>query len=94
MVKLLNDYQPYDSGDPSTYGAQGASGNTGAAVDGGAGFIVGVDDGVDPPSTTGSPLVDPGAGSQIRILGIGGDEATGQPRSPRSSRRSTTPRWA
>ena len=82
VVKVLNDYQPFDSGDLSTYGAQGDNGDTGAAVDGGAGFVVGVDDGVDPPSTTGSPLVDPGAGSQIRILGIGADAATGQTQVP------------
>ena len=34
------------------------------------------------PSTTGSPLIDPGAGSQIRILGIGGNQTTGQQRVP------------
>ena len=56
--------------------------NTGASVNAGAGFVVGVDDGIDPPSTTGSPFVDPGAGSQIRILGIGANESTGQPQVP------------
>ena len=46
---------------------------------GGAGFLVGFDDGVDP---TTDPLIDPGVDSQIRILGIGGNETTGQPRVP------------
>jgi hypothetical protein len=82
LVKMLNDYQPFGNGDTSTYGSNGATAATGASVDAGAGFIVGVDDGVDPPSTTGSPLVDPGAGSQIRILGIGGNATTGQQRVP------------
>ena len=56
-------------------------GSTGAEADqeGGAGFIAGVDDSVDPPA---SPLVDPGAYSQIRILGIPGDQTTGQQRVP------------
>ena len=39
-----------------------------------------MDDGVDPPAT--SPLVDPGAYSQIRILGIPGNQTTGQQRVP------------
>ena len=43
------------------------------------GFLVGVDDGVDP---TADPLVDLGVNSQIRILGIGGNETTGQQRVP------------
>ena len=45
----------------------------------GAGFVVGVDDGVDPP---GSPLIDPGAYSELRILGIPGNQTTGQQRVP------------
>jgi hypothetical protein len=45
----------------------------------GAGFMVGVDNGVDP---TADPLIDPGLRSQLRILGIGGDETTGQTRVP------------
>ena len=43
----------------------------------GAGFAFGVDDGID---TNG--LIDQGANSQLRILGIGGDETTGQQRVP------------
>ncbi len=46
---------------------------------GGAGFIVGVDNGVDPPT---EPLLDGGLESQIRFLGIGGNESTGQSRVP------------
>ena len=82
LVKMMNDFTPWDAGNLGTYGSTGDSNITGAAVDGGAGFIVGVDDSVDPPSTTGSPLIDPGAGSQIRFLGIAGNESTGQQRVP------------
>jgi hypothetical protein len=82
LVKMMNDYAPNGAGVLSTYGSSGVNGNTGASVDGGAGFIVGVDDGVDPPNTNGSPLIDPGVGSQIRILGIAGDQTTGQQRVP------------
>src|SRR5208282_3435203 len=46
----------------------------------GAGFVVGVDDGIDPPAP--SPLVDPGAFSELRILGIPGNQTTGQQRVP------------
>ncbi len=82
IVKMLNDYAPWDAGNTGTYGSTGDSNVTGAAVDGGAGFIVGVDDAIDPPSTTGSPTVDPGVGSQIRIVGIAGNQSTGQQRVP------------
>ena len=58
-----------------TYGSTG----TGASENAGAGFVVGVDDGIDPPA---SPLVDPGAYSEIRILGIPGNQTTGQQRVP------------
>ena len=53
--------------------------NVGASTNAGAGFIVGVDNGVDPPADS---LIDPGWGSQIRILGIPGNESIGQPRVP------------
>jgi large repetitive protein len=52
----------------------------GATQNAGAGFVVGVDDGIDPPAN--SPLVDPGAYSQLRILGIPGNQTTGQQRVP------------
>jgi large repetitive protein len=58
------------------------AGSTGANADsnGGAGFIVGIDDNVDPPGN--SFFIDPGVGSQIRILGLGANETTGQSRVP------------
>jgi hypothetical protein len=58
------------------------AGSTGADADAnaGAGFIVGADNGVDPPNP--DFLVDPGAYSQIRILGIPGNQTTGQARVP------------
>ena len=45
----------------------------------GAGFVVGIDNGVDP---TADSLVDPGAFSQLRIVGIGANQTTGQSRVP------------
>ncbi len=59
----------------TTYGSTGIN----AVENAGAGFVVGVDDGVDPPA---SPLVDPGAYSELRILGIPGNQTTGQQRVP------------
>jgi len=53
--------------------------NTGAEIYAGAGFIAGVDNGVDPPA---DPLPDVGVNTQMRFLGIGGNETTGQPRVP------------
>ena len=38
-----------------------------------------MDNGVDP---TGDPLIDPGVDSEIRILGIPGNQTTGQQRVP------------
>ncbi len=80
IVKMLSDTVPNASGHASL--TTDLNGSTGLAADegGGAGFIVGVDDGVDPPA--GSPLVDPGAYSEIRILGIPGNQTTGQQRVP------------
>jgi large repetitive protein len=45
----------------------------------GAGFVVGIDNGIDPNADS---LVDPGAFSEIRITGIGANQATGQARVP------------
>jgi hypothetical protein len=45
----------------------------------GSGFIAGVDNGVDP---TTDPFFDVGVYSQMRFLGIGGNETTGQQRVP------------
>ncbi len=76
LVKLLNDLTVPPAGD----GANGMpSGSQLSDTRGGAGFLVGFDDGVDP---TPDPLIDPGVMSQIRILGIGGNETTGQQRVP------------
>lgn len=72
IVKLLNTYTP--PGD-AVNGSTG--GNSASAA--GAGFIVGVDDGVDPPA---DPWFDGGMGSQIRFVGIGANETTGQQRVP------------
>ena len=75
IVKLLNDETPFGAGSLATPGA-----STLMAENAGAGFVVGVDDGVDPPGN--SPLVDPGAYSELRILGIPGNQTTGQQRVP------------
>ncbi len=70
IVKLLNDFDPPGDADSGSFD----DGNVGA------GFMAGVDDGVDPD--TPDPFLDPGAGAQIRIIGIGGNETTGQSRVP------------
>ena len=59
IVKLLSDKTPNGQGSLSTFGSTGAP----AIPWAGAGFVAGVDDGVDP---TGSALIDPGAYSEIR----------------------------
>jgi large repetitive protein len=75
VVKLLSDTIPNGAGSLAQFGSTGKE----ADESGGAGFIVGVDDAVDPPS---SPLIDPGAFSEIRILGIPGNQTTGQQQVP------------
>ncbi len=78
IVKLLSDETPHDSGLANlqtTYGDTGA----GASQTAGAGFAFGVEDATDP---TPSPVVDPGAYSELRILGIPGNQTTGQQRVP------------
>src|SRR5262249_43498482 len=78
LIKLLNDPTVPPIGD----GVNGMpSGNIFSDSRGGAGFLVGMDDGVDGTPDAGV-LVDPGAMSQLRILGIAGNETTGQPRVP------------
>ena len=80
IVKLLNDETPNDVGAANlatTFGSTGAN----AIENAGAGFVVGVDDGIDPP-TPGQFLPDPGAYSEIRLLGIPGNQTTGQQRVP------------
>ncbi len=73
LIKLLNTLAV--AGDGTT----GSQQNIQADSFGGAGFIVGVDDGVDPPA---DPYLDAGAFSQLRIIGIGGNESNGQQRVP------------
>ncbi len=46
----------------------------------GAGFVVGIDNGIDPPAP--DTLIDPGAFSDLRIVGIGANQTTGQARVP------------
>ncbi len=50
-----------------------------ASSNAGAGFEFGYDNGVDPPS---DPYIDQGLNDSLRILGIGGNETTGQSRVP------------
>src|SRR5207237_428929 len=62
VVKLMSDFTPVGAGNLGTFGSTGAQSDQNV----GAGFVVGVDDGIDPP--TPSPLVDPGAFGEIRIV--------------------------
>ena len=77
IVKFLND--PLNAGlvppGDNVNGSTGAS----SAVDAGAGFIVGVDNGIDPPV---APELGSGMDSVIRFIGIPGNETTGQARVP------------
>ncbi|OJW22580.1 MAG: hypothetical protein BGO49_00940 [Planctomycetales bacterium 71-10] len=75
VVKLLSENSVNGAGSLDGPGSTGS----GASQWGGAGFIAGVDDAVDP---TAGPLVDPGVWSNIRILGIPGNQSTGQQRVP------------
>lgn len=73
LVKLLNTTAPLGDG------VTGMPVDVNADNAGGAGFLVGIDNGVDPPA---DPFIDSGAYSQLRILGIGANETTGQQRVP------------
>jgi hypothetical protein len=73
VVKLLN------SGAPIGDGVNGLPANIASSYQGGAGFMFGIDNGIDP---TADPLWDLGAFTQLRITGIAGDETTGQSRVP------------
>ncbi len=75
IVKMLSDVTPNDQGSLSGLGSQGLT----ASGTAGAGFSIGVDNGVDP---TADSLIDPGVGAEIRILGIPGNQTTGQQRVP------------
>ena len=76
VIKLLNTpgLLPPAASDAATPGALRSS-----SYQEGAGFIVGVDNGIDPPADI---LIDPGAFSEIRIVGIGANQTTGQSRVP------------
>ncbi len=78
IVKMLSEANPEDAGAANLQTTFGSTG-VGASEDGGAGFVFGVNDGVYP---TASPTVDPGAYSELRILGIPGDQTTGQQQVP------------
>jgi len=78
IVKMYNDETPNNLGAANLATSYGSTGVP-SAENAGAGFILGVDDGVDPP---GSPLLDPGVGSELRLLGIPGNQTTGQQRIP------------
>jgi hypothetical protein len=78
IVKLFNDFTPNNAGAANLATAAGSTGVP-SAENAGAGFILGVNDAVDPP---GSPLFDPGYQSAFRILGIPGNQTTGQQRVP------------
>ena len=80
-VKLLNAYAPAFVGpggavDPDLQ-TPGAANNLDTTV--GAGWQLGVDDGVDPDA---SGTIPSGVGSQLRFVGIGGNESLGQQRVP------------
>ncbi len=77
IVKVLNDNTPDGAGSLT---GNGATGNA-AIQDLGAGFDIGVDDGVDAP-TPGEGFHDPGVNAELRILGIPGNQTTGQQRVP------------
>ena len=69
IVKLLNDETPNNTGPANLQTTYGSTGSP-AIQNAGAGFVVGVEDGVDPPAQP--DCVDPGAYSELRILGIPG----------------------
>ena len=78
VIKTLNNG---NSPIPTEAAGVSPAANLTSSWAGGAGFIVGVDDGTDPP-TPGESLIDDGAFSQIRILGIAANASTGQTRVP------------
>ena len=78
IVKLLNDNTPDGAGSLT---GNGATGNA-AIQDLGAGFDIGADDGVDFAPGNGEGFHDPGVNSELRILGIPGNQTTGQQRVP------------
>jgi large repetitive protein len=74
VVKMLSDQPTFGNG---VTGSQGVGDPQDTWV--GAGFLVGADNNIDPPTDS---LIDPGAGGQLRFVGVGGNETTGQTREP------------
>ena len=82
IVKLYNDNTPNDSTSDLATDLNGSTGIP-AVEQAGAGFVLGVDTGVDPPTPLSNFTdVSQGAYSQLRILGIPGNQTTGQQRVP------------
>lgn len=81
LVKLMSDYAPWSAG-LGVFGSVGVAATNSSGTNVGAGFVVGVDNGVDPPTDYSGGVVDSGSGSQIRFVGIPGNESTGQQRVP------------
>ncbi len=75
IVKMLSEETPYNDNSLTT-----PSGSLLEGESAGAGFVAGVDNDIDPGSS--DPLIDPGAYSEIRLLGIPGNQTTGQQRVP------------
>ncbi len=76
IVKMLND-EPVQGDGLAINGVGGPP----SIQQNGAGFVVGVDDGLDPPTPL-EGAFDPGAYSEFRLLGIPGNQTTGQERVP------------
>ncbi len=79
IVKLLNDTAPHDAGAANLATTFGSTGTGACARMPGPGSrSASKTVSIRPPS----PLVDPGAYSELRILGIPGNQTTGQQRVP------------
>jgi hypothetical protein len=70
IIKLLGTAPPLSTETSATIGSEAYQG---------AGFVVGMDNGVDPPA---DPLIDTGVNSSLRFVGIGPNQTTGQSRVP------------
>ena len=82
IVKMYSDNTPNNAGADLSTDLTGSTGIP-AVENAGAGFVLGVDSGVDPPApNTNFTDVGQGAFSQLRILGIPGNQTTGQQRVP------------
>ncbi len=70
IIKLQGTAPPLTTETTATIGSEAYQG---------AGFVVGMDNGVDPPADS---LIDTGVNSSIRFVGIGANQTTGQSRVP------------